>query len=34
MKNPNQKTEALQLMLSATLEEYILYLQKMALLVR
>ena len=34
MKNNNLKAEAVQLMLSATLEEYILYLQKMTLMAR
>ena len=31
MKKKNQKSEAVKLMLSATLEEYLMYLQKMTL---
>ncbi len=31
MKKTNQKAEAVKLMLSATLEEYLMYLQKMTL---
>jgi hypothetical protein len=30
MKRKNEKSEAVKLMLSATLEEYIMYIQKMA----
>ncbi len=31
MKNTNQKTTAVQLMLSATLEEYIMYIKNLSL---